>query len=571
MASSSTRKTASPVEDFAASGPGISQMQVEVEGEEITTEDFQEGSGWTHVVRKPKTQGKEAARPATPERQSRPRERNQYAKRVIASTARASKMPNVLPREDIKIVVRPRGGLNIAKLQATVATAIRAAAGVSREDGAADTFCPNVHQNIVVVSTPDEGRARAYARIQSIRIGDRVHEVGAYQTTPDGTVKGIIRGVPVEDTPAEIHRNIVHPRNPLARGAQRIGNTTTVIVAFEGLKVPNYVCYETVLLRCSLYRKHIDVCRQCGRVGHRRDVCPNPSAKVCFDCGVNNPTEEHDFKVNCRICGGPHPTGDRDCKHRYKVPYVVTRRQWERKMEEQRARRQLPNPDEFPELRTSVERATTAATERSTSRSRKNSRGRSASRQRGRSKSGERVSWADATKAGIRKRGPSLQQSPGPSGGGNSGDKKGDKRDEEMELLKKNVVMLTRANELLNRKVAELVAALDKSNKEVMALKLGLPGRPTPTQQLRRSGNASGDNSSRRINRRSGRRPRPPQPLRLWKRRLWKTRRRRWQRDRCPRESHRKPQRAENQREAQQNGRATQRDNQCIQRALCEH
>ncbi|KAH7983056.1 hypothetical protein HPB52_008888 [Rhipicephalus sanguineus] len=151
-------------------------MQVEVEGEKITTEDFQEGSGWTHVVRKAKTQGKESTRPATPERQSRPRERDKHAKRVIASTTKASKMPNVLPREDIKIVVRPRGGLNIAKLQATVATAIRLAAGVSREDGKADTFCPNVHQNIVVVSTPDEGRARAYARIQSICIGDQVHE-----------------------------------------------------------------------------------------------------------------------------------------------------------------------------------------------------------------------------------------------------------------------------------------------------------------------------------------------------------------------------------------------------------
>ncbi|KAL1446671.1 hypothetical protein MTO96_028785 [Rhipicephalus appendiculatus] len=173
-------------------------MQVEVEGEEIRTEEFQEGSGWTHVVRKAKTQGKEATRPPTPERQSRPRERDKYANKVIASTTRASKMPNVLKTSstDIKIVVRPRGGLNIAKLQATVATAIREAAGVSREDGKADTFCPNVHQNIVVVSTPDEGRARAYARLQSIRIGDQVHEAGAYQTTPDGMVKGIIRGVP---------------------------------------------------------------------------------------------------------------------------------------------------------------------------------------------------------------------------------------------------------------------------------------------------------------------------------------------------------------------------------------
>ncbi|KAL1430360.1 hypothetical protein MTO96_015068 [Rhipicephalus appendiculatus] len=357
-------------------------MQVEVEEEEIRTEEFQEGSGWTHVVRKAKIQGKETTRPPTPERQSRPRERDKYAKKVIASTTRASKMPNVLPREDIKIVVRPRGGLNIAKRQATVATAIRAASGdiKGRRQG----------RHVLPKCTPEH--------------------------RGDSMVKGIIRGVPVEDTPAEIHRNIVHPRNPLARRARRIGNTTTAIAAFEGLKVPNYVCYETEIATASIGNK---------------------------------------------------------------VPYVVTRRQWERKTEEQRARRQLADPDEFPKLGTTAERAAAAATERSTSRSRKNSRDRSASKRRsasrqcGRSKPGERVGWTDAVKAGIRKREPSLQQSLVPSGGSNSGDKKTDKRDEEMELLKKNVVMLTRANEVLKRKIAELVAALDMSNKENTGHELG--------------------------------------------------------------------------------------------------
>ncbi|KAL1445243.1 hypothetical protein MTO96_045131 [Rhipicephalus appendiculatus] len=419
-------------------------MQVEVEEEEIRTEEFQEGSGWTHVVRKAKIQGKETTRPPTPERQSRPRERDKYAKKVIASTTRASKMPNVLPREDIKIVVRPRGGLNIAKRQATVATAIRAASGdiKGRRQG----------RHVLPKCTPEH--------------------------RGDSMVKGIIRGVPVEDTPAEIHRNIVHPRNPLARRARRIGNTTTAIAAFEGLKVPNYVCYETVLLRCSLYRKHWTCAGSVVGSDIGGTYAPIPVLK-CFDCGANNPAEGHDCKAKCRICGGPHPTGDRDCKHRNKVPYVVTRRQWERKTEEQRARRQLADPDEFPKLGTTAERAAAAATERSTSRSRKNSRDRSASKRRsasrqcGRSKPGERVGWTDAVKAGIRKREPSLQQSLVPSGGSNSGDKKTDKRDEEMELLKKNVVMLTRANEVLKRKIAELVAALDMSNKEVMALKMG--------------------------------------------------------------------------------------------------
>ncbi|KAH8038868.1 hypothetical protein HPB51_003788 [Rhipicephalus microplus] len=234
------------------------------------------------------SKGKEATRPPTLGRQSRPQERDKYAEKVIASMTRTSKMPNVVPRDGIKIFVRRRGGLNIAKLQVTVATAIRQAAGVSREDGKTDKFCPMVYLNVVVVSTLDERRARACARLQFIRVGDQVHEVGAYQTTPDGMVKGIIRGVPVEDTPVEIHQNIVQLRNLLAREAQRIGNTTTVIVAFEGRKAPNHVCYETVLLWCSLYRKLADACTQCARVGHRKDVCPNSSVKVCIDFGANN-------------------------------------------------------------------------------------------------------------------------------------------------------------------------------------------------------------------------------------------------------------------------------------------
>ncbi|KAH7969769.1 hypothetical protein HPB52_021737 [Rhipicephalus sanguineus] len=30
-----------------------------------------------------------------------------------------------------------------------------------------------------------------------------------------------------------------------------------------------------MLVRCSLYRKHVDVCYECGRLGHRPDVCPH--------------------------------------------------------------------------------------------------------------------------------------------------------------------------------------------------------------------------------------------------------------------------------------------------------
>ncbi|KAL3220605.1 hypothetical protein MRX96_050341 [Rhipicephalus microplus] len=213
---------------------------------------------------------KEATRPPTLGRQSRPRERDKYAEKVIASMTRTSKMPNVVPRDGIKIFVRRRGGLNIPKLQVTAATAIRQAAGVSREDGKTDKFCPMVYLNVVVVNAQDKRRDWACVRLKFIRAGDQVHE-------------------------------------------------------------------------------------------------------------------------------------------------------------------------------------------------------------RGRSKSREHVGWTDAVKGGIRRKEPSWQHSLVPSSVGNSRYKKADKRDEEMELLKETVVMLTRANEVLNGKIAKLIAALDTSNTEEMAIKMNLP------------------------------------------------------------------------------------------------
>ncbi|KAG0442498.1 hypothetical protein HPB47_015690 [Ixodes persulcatus] len=47
-------------------------------------------------------------------------------------------------------------------------------------------------------------------------------------------------GIPLEDSAATINENVVNVRNPHAKAAQRIGTSTTIIVAFEGPKVPNY-------------------------------------------------------------------------------------------------------------------------------------------------------------------------------------------------------------------------------------------------------------------------------------------------------------------------------------------
>ncbi|KAH8025466.1 hypothetical protein HPB51_008381 [Rhipicephalus microplus] len=59
------------------------------------------------------------------------------------------------------------------------------------------------------------------------------------------------------------------------------------------------------------------------------DVCPNPTNHICRGCGVHNPDRQHQCSPKCNLCGGTHMTTEKDCRGRYKTPYVIRRRHWE--------------------------------------------------------------------------------------------------------------------------------------------------------------------------------------------------------------------------------------------------
>lgn len=340
------------------------------------------------------------------------------AKKIVARVTKSSRLPVNLPKEEQKIIMRPRGGLCLARLEVDVVlSAVITAASVAKPVAMEDTICTNPTQNIIVVSTPDEERANKYATVRSLIIGGKNYETYAYRTAPHGTAKGVIRGIALDATDEEIQNDIVHPANPTALEAHRIGNTTSVVILFQGTKVPRSVKYGPCRVPCGLYKQHYDVCRTCGRVGHRADVCPTPETKICFACGAPNPAPDHagQCKPRCKLCGGAHATGTEGCTRKYKVPFVVTQRRWEKKNNERSTLSQADFPELPPPSRGQWKQQQEKQGERpgiqrgrSLSRKRDKSRGRSASRgittqekmnfNQGRQPPARQLNWAQAAR-----------------------------------------------------------------------------------------------------------------------------------------------------------------------------
>ncbi|CAN7948824.1 unnamed protein product [Ixodes hexagonus] len=439
------------------------QMCVQVQGEEISPEEYHNEAGWTLAGERMSRMRQRTPASGKPDGPggSHASPKSKFNKNVRASVIKAARMP-AMPLEESKIVVRPRGGLDIVKTgTTTVAAAILAAAKIKSEESAADTICPNTQQNIMVVSTPNEDNAARYAKIKEISIQGKPYEVNAYRTAPHDTVKGVIRGIPIDASDYELDRNIVNERNPLAVGAKRIGSTTTVIVAFQGPKVPNFVRYGVTLIPCHLYRKQIDVCQECGRVGHRKDVCPTPTLMTCLACGLANPKQDHRCTPKCKLCGGEHPTGDRTCKAKYKIPYVVRKRQWERRQ----AERQLPSESDFPPL----DKPPAARKSRTPSQNRvPKSRDSSCckrSRSRKRSPSRERVGWVDAVKGNNIRGAQKITEA-------TKKDDMNKMREANETLLQENAALRTTINNL-TREIAEIRKLLLSNNESLQ--------RPTPS------------------------------------------------------------------------------------------
>ncbi|KAH7940036.1 hypothetical protein HPB52_020549 [Rhipicephalus sanguineus] len=209
---------------------------VQVEGEEISPTEFGKEQGWCEIKRTTKKAAGDANQAKNQQATTASTEKVafiQKATRYVRKITMMSRMPN-LPTDD-KIIVRPWDGFNVSHYQKDrVHCCIRNAAGVGRKVAEEDSVCLNERQNVIVLSTPSEGRARRYGGICKLRIGDCEFVASAYRAAPENTSKGLIRGISLDEKPADVVRSLVNHRNPNVLHAKRMGNTTNVIILFDG-------------------------------------------------------------------------------------------------------------------------------------------------------------------------------------------------------------------------------------------------------------------------------------------------------------------------------------------------
>lgn len=175
-------------------------------------------------------------------------------------------------------------------------------------------------KNFLVASTPSEPKAMKLSEIKKLTIDGNSYEVASYAPSPDNSCEWVIHNIDLNTTPDTVLKRIEDPSYEVLTWS-RLGNTETMVIAFCGKRVPYYVNYSGIPVRCYLYRRTVSYFRKNNETGHREDACPQPPKTPRWgNCGLSLPTDPRDSHPQCIFCGGTHPTADKSCAKRYLPP-----------------------------------------------------------------------------------------------------------------------------------------------------------------------------------------------------------------------------------------------------------
>lgn len=284
-------------------------MEYAVEGETIDPATLQE-PGWRDIRRRATASASQAQRSTAPKQQA------------VRKNQKPTPPPqDPLPDDDIKVVLRPQGGLDLSKQNTTLlADAIFQQSKVPLSNH--DQLRTHHRANFVIISTPSESRAQQYLEMTQLQWNGVIYPLANHIPPPSSTIVGALFQVPPSDDDATIMTSLTKYNNPYnILEAKRIRNTNIVQILFAGDRVPFWLHYRSTIMRCYPFKRKSEACYACWQAGHRRDVCPHPSPKPhCPSCGLLDPPPQHPCDPKCILCGGPHLTGVVGCEKRFQPP-----------------------------------------------------------------------------------------------------------------------------------------------------------------------------------------------------------------------------------------------------------
>lgn len=290
-------------------------MEYVVEGEDIDPQVLTE-PGWLNIRRKIAA----AEATAATRTSQAPTAGDQPRKRCQKRHKRKPTPPeDPLPDNDIKVILRPQGGLDLTSVNAaTLADVLQDQAKLPRH--AADQVRLHYRSNFIVVSTPSEARAQCYLELPSLLWKEATYALANHIPPPSATVVGAIFTVPPEDDANTILESLLDYNQSLRIiDAKRLNGSTIVQVLFQGNVVPYWIRYRAATMRCYPFKRKQEACFACWRPGHRKDVCPHPPTENrCTTCGTLAPQPNHPCTPSCILCGAAHLTGSTGCTNRFK-------------------------------------------------------------------------------------------------------------------------------------------------------------------------------------------------------------------------------------------------------------
>ncbi|KAL1479263.1 hypothetical protein MTO96_051988 [Rhipicephalus appendiculatus] len=167
-----------------------------------------------------------------------------------------------LPKNDMKIIIRPKPGLVVRDLKTyEVARAIERACG-DAETCRGDKFLLRLQNgsNIIIASTPHEQVAEKILKIKALDLNNTRHLVNTYISTPEGFVKGVVHGLQRETPEEELLNNLrVRTQGVKIVQARMLGKSETAMITFDGPIVPRFVYYYGVTIDLKTHQKTTSV------------------------------------------------------------------------------------------------------------------------------------------------------------------------------------------------------------------------------------------------------------------------------------------------------------------------